>query len=183
MHYIVRLTVRCAQAKVDALMIALLMLAIAAYGGFKLTQGGTISLYGIPHFSAGSNDSSVESHGLRLSILGVRPEKSHVAVRYALEWVRPRQNEQKMILMRPMAVVHVVFWDAHGREIMVADEQETESEKRNVQVFLGGFAVEGWMAYVHDDEVTVPLPENAHAVSMRMFRLHTGKVPIPTFDE
>jgi hypothetical protein len=87
---------------------------------------GLQALLGAPFRAVIPNDSTVERHGVRVTVRSVRREGQAVRLSYALEHVACREPGGPLVFMHPVTGVKVYLWDAAGR--LVAEDTAWEKE-------------------------------------------------------
>jgi hypothetical protein len=163
-----------------AIGFGFLLIVLGGYCLVQLWRGYTISTYRIPHFSVPPNESSAERSGLRVTVKGVQRKEDMVAFTYALEWVPVGQNENQMGFMRPFGKMHVIFWDADGKEVF-APSPDPQDQGGRMSIWYGvslDFIAEAW-PYLDRHDVLITPPQNAKFIAISILGYKTNRIPIP----
>ena len=108
-----------------------LLLVNAALGTVALTclvlhlAGYQLSLRGPPFVAVLPNESTVEKHGLRLTVTSVRFHGDRYRVNYAVEWIDPEDERGRQAINRPTCPMLVQFLDEAGNLVGVRVEAVT----------------------------------------------------------
>jgi hypothetical protein len=151
-------------------LVGLACIGLGLYAAVLHALGYTPSL--TPPFRAVvPNESSVDGHGVRVTVRGVRREGGTVRVAYALEHVERRDGESLLVFLHPWNFVFVRLLDSHGGVIW------------NDVVWQKDFLPRGFRSGVvrlYEAEAAVAAPPDAAFVTVGLNHdLMTNRMPIP----